>query len=369
MSSDSASFEEPDSPETTPTSPDYVPGPEEPEQAPLSPDYVPGPKYPEYLALSDEEVLVEDQPYATADSPVALSPGYVAKSNPEEDYEDGPDPTMKNFKKTEDPQNKEELVWKLRTWLTREETILASDQEKVSSTAPFLRDKVDGLLPGSQTRREMTSLEGQDCLQPVVRRREGTIFRIYVSAILRCFSREGEFAAPATTAARTSAIDLRNSKFAPWLEDCEPNEPWAKSESYVDTARLLKFQEWFEPESVKVSGLAYIRDCLSTSGVKQGMKRILKERSESEEQSKWERKCIDVAATFGVPLTTVGDLQKLINDIEADEVLEGGPLVDSYNLRVQFSKMVEDTRLLKEELTRIPIWVKLHDVPIQVFEE
>ncbi|GKE85018.1 zinc knuckle CX2CX4HX4C containing protein, partial [Tanacetum coccineum] len=28
-----------------------------------------------------------------------------------------------------------------------------------------------------------------------------------------------------------------------------------------------------------------------------------------------------------------------------------------------------DTRLLKEELTRIPIWVKLHNVPIQVFEE
>ncbi|GKB47533.1 zinc knuckle CX2CX4HX4C containing protein [Tanacetum coccineum] len=28
-----------------------------------------------------------------------------------------------------------------------------------------------------------------------------------------------------------------------------------------------------------------------------------------------------------------------------------------------------DTRLLKEELTRIPIWVKLHDVSIQVFEE
>nr|GEX36769.1 hypothetical protein [Tanacetum cinerariifolium] len=27
------------------------------------------------------------------------------------------------------------------------------------------------------------------------------------------------------------------------------------------------------------------------------------------------------------------------------------------------------TRLLKEELTRIPIWVKLHDVPLQVFEE
>ncbi|GJS47564.1 hypothetical protein Tco_0597685 [Tanacetum coccineum] len=59
------------------------------EQAPLSPDYVPGPEYPEYLAPSDEEVLVEDPAYAVADSPIALSPGYIADSNPEEDSEDG----------------------------------------------------------------------------------------------------------------------------------------------------------------------------------------------------------------------------------------------------------------------------------------
>ncbi|GJT17483.1 putative reverse transcriptase domain-containing protein, partial [Tanacetum coccineum] len=63
-------------------------------EAPLWPDYVPGPEYPEYLAPSDEEVLVEDQPYAIADSPIALSPGYVADSDPEEDpekdSEDGP---------------------------------------------------------------------------------------------------------------------------------------------------------------------------------------------------------------------------------------------------------------------------------------
>ncbi|GJY25852.1 putative reverse transcriptase domain-containing protein [Tanacetum coccineum] len=87
-------LQEPDSPEAAPASPDYVPGPEEPEQAPLSPDYVPGPEYPEYLAPSDEEVPVEDQPYAVADSPIALSPGYVADSDPEEDpeedSEDGP---------------------------------------------------------------------------------------------------------------------------------------------------------------------------------------------------------------------------------------------------------------------------------------
>ncbi|GKA15938.1 hypothetical protein Tco_0695685 [Tanacetum coccineum] len=44
--------------------------------------------YPEYLALSDEEVPVEYQPYAAADSPTALSPGYIADSDPEEDPED-----------------------------------------------------------------------------------------------------------------------------------------------------------------------------------------------------------------------------------------------------------------------------------------
>ncbi|GJZ42736.1 hypothetical protein Tco_0589991 [Tanacetum coccineum] len=83
-------LQEPDTPEAAPASPDYVPGPEEPEQAPLSPDYVPGPEYPTYLAPSDEEVLVEDQPYVVADSPITLSPGYVADSDPEEDSKDGP---------------------------------------------------------------------------------------------------------------------------------------------------------------------------------------------------------------------------------------------------------------------------------------
>ncbi|GKB91745.1 hypothetical protein Tco_0964017, partial [Tanacetum coccineum] len=98
-------LQEPDSPEAAPPSPNYVPGPKEPEQAPLSLDYVPGPEhppspvevpyvpepeYPEYLAPSDEEVPVEDQPYDDVDSPIALSPGYIADSDPEEDSEDGP---------------------------------------------------------------------------------------------------------------------------------------------------------------------------------------------------------------------------------------------------------------------------------------
>ncbi|GJT86006.1 zinc knuckle CX2CX4HX4C containing protein [Tanacetum coccineum] len=51
-----------------------------------------------------------------------------------------------------------------------------------------------------------------------------------------------------------------------------------------------------------------------------------------------------------------------------EAVLEGGPLLIR-NSPIILKKWSIDTRLIKEELTRIPIWVKLHDVPIQVFEE
>ncbi|GKD22156.1 hypothetical protein Tco_1223859, partial [Tanacetum coccineum] len=85
-----------------PPSPDYVPGPEHPP----SPDYVPGPKhppspvevryvlepeYPEYLVPSDAEAPLEDQPLPTDASPTALSPGYVANSDPDEDPEEDPE--------------------------------------------------------------------------------------------------------------------------------------------------------------------------------------------------------------------------------------------------------------------------------------
>ncbi|GJV98731.1 zinc knuckle CX2CX4HX4C containing protein [Tanacetum coccineum] len=50
-----------------------------------------------------------------------------------------------------------------------------------------------------------------------------------------------------------------------------------------------------------------------------------------------------------------------------EAVLEHGPwLIRKSSIIIK--KWSMDTRLLKEELTRIPIWVKLHDVPIQVFE-
>nr|GEW28026.1 zinc knuckle CX2CX4HX4C [Tanacetum cinerariifolium] len=51
-----------------------------------------------------------------------------------------------------------------------------------------------------------------------------------------------------------------------------------------------------------------------------------------------------------------------------EAVLEGGPWMIR-NSPIILKKWSIDTRLLKEELTRIPIWVKLHNVAIQVFEE
>ncbi|GKF93674.1 hypothetical protein Tco_0283374, partial [Tanacetum coccineum] len=56
--------------------------------APLPPDFVPEPVYPEFLVPSDAEAPMEEQPYATDASPIALSPGYVADSDPEEDLEE-----------------------------------------------------------------------------------------------------------------------------------------------------------------------------------------------------------------------------------------------------------------------------------------
>ncbi|GJV15148.1 zinc knuckle CX2CX4HX4C containing protein [Tanacetum coccineum] len=51
-----------------------------------------------------------------------------------------------------------------------------------------------------------------------------------------------------------------------------------------------------------------------------------------------------------------------------EAVLQGGPWMIRNSLII-LKKWSMDTRLLKKELTRILIWVKLHDVPIQVFEE
>ncbi|GJT57417.1 hypothetical protein Tco_0992471 [Tanacetum coccineum] len=70
-----------------PPSPDYVPGPKHP-PSPVEVPYVPKPEYPEYLASSNAEAPLEDQPLPIDTLPTALSPGYVADSDPEEDPEE-----------------------------------------------------------------------------------------------------------------------------------------------------------------------------------------------------------------------------------------------------------------------------------------
>nr|GFC84002.1 hypothetical protein [Tanacetum cinerariifolium] len=78
-----------------PPSPYYIPGPEEPEQAPPSPEYVPGPEH------ADDEIVVEDQPYAKDASPIAQSLEYVPESDfkayPEDDDDEYPEEDPVNY--------------------------------------------------------------------------------------------------------------------------------------------------------------------------------------------------------------------------------------------------------------------------------
>ncbi|GJW95993.1 hypothetical protein Tco_0177801 [Tanacetum coccineum] len=72
-----------------PPSPDYVPCPEHP-PLPAEVPYVHKPEYHEFLVPSDDEAPREDQPLPADALPVALSPGYVADSDLEEDPEEDP---------------------------------------------------------------------------------------------------------------------------------------------------------------------------------------------------------------------------------------------------------------------------------------
>ncbi|GKD64776.1 hypothetical protein Tco_1306884 [Tanacetum coccineum] len=62
-----------------PLSPAYVPDPMELDEH--VPVYVPEPEHPEYHVPSDDDIQVEDQPYADDASPTAESPGYIADSD------------------------------------------------------------------------------------------------------------------------------------------------------------------------------------------------------------------------------------------------------------------------------------------------
>ncbi|GKF01862.1 hypothetical protein Tco_0028785, partial [Tanacetum coccineum] len=73
-----------------PLSPAYVLDPRELDKH--VPVNVPEPEHPEYHVPSDDDIQVEDQPYADDASPTAESPGYIVDSDSmEEDFIDYPD--------------------------------------------------------------------------------------------------------------------------------------------------------------------------------------------------------------------------------------------------------------------------------------
>ncbi|GKE48353.1 hypothetical protein Tco_1479611, partial [Tanacetum coccineum] len=76
--------------------PNYVPGPEEPEQPLPLPDFVPELVYSEFMPPEDEVIPAEEQPLPAALSPTADSPGYVPKSDLEEDQKEGDDKDPKD---------------------------------------------------------------------------------------------------------------------------------------------------------------------------------------------------------------------------------------------------------------------------------
>ncbi|GKD04338.1 hypothetical protein Tco_1179312 [Tanacetum coccineum] len=112
-----------------PLSPTYVPDPMElNEHVPV---YVPEPEHPEYHAPSDDNIQVEDQPYADDASPTAESPGYIADSD---SMEEDTDEDSINY--PDEPKDGEEHKPKDDDEDPNEETSESSDE-----TEPFEEDE------------------------------------------------------------------------------------------------------------------------------------------------------------------------------------------------------------------------------------
>ncbi|GKE79409.1 hypothetical protein Tco_1545529 [Tanacetum coccineum] len=70
--------------------------------------YVPEPEHPKYHAPSDDDIQVEDQPYANDASPIAESPGYIANSNTMEEDTDEDSINYLNKPGTDDEDHEED---------------------------------------------------------------------------------------------------------------------------------------------------------------------------------------------------------------------------------------------------------------------
>ncbi|GJY85150.1 hypothetical protein Tco_0499176 [Tanacetum coccineum] len=126
--------------QAAPLSPAYVPNPMELEHHIVV--YVSEPEYPEYLALSDDDIPVEDQPLPADASPAALSPGYVADSDLEEDpidyAADADDDEEEESSKDDDDEEEEHLAPADSTAIASSAVDLVPSAEE---TEPFETDE------------------------------------------------------------------------------------------------------------------------------------------------------------------------------------------------------------------------------------
>ncbi|GKG11071.1 hypothetical protein Tco_0342471, partial [Tanacetum coccineum] len=89
-----------------PLSPAYVPDPMKLDEHVIV--YVSEPEHSEYHAPPDDDIQIEDQPYANDASPAAESPGYIADSDTiEEDTDEDPEEDD-NKDPEEDPSEEHE---------------------------------------------------------------------------------------------------------------------------------------------------------------------------------------------------------------------------------------------------------------------
>ncbi|GJT62018.1 hypothetical protein Tco_1005551, partial [Tanacetum coccineum] len=143
-----------------PLSPTYVPDPIElDEHVPI---YVPEPEHPEYHIPPDDDIQVEDQPYAEDASPTAESPGYIADSDSMEDDTDAdsidyPDEIEDGEDDDEDPEEDPSEEREYEDEEAKEDESFEDSDE----TEPFEEDKTTATSPSPGRRRARITVRPQ----------------------------------------------------------------------------------------------------------------------------------------------------------------------------------------------------------------
>nr|GEX84098.1 putative reverse transcriptase domain-containing protein [Tanacetum cinerariifolium] len=139
-----------------PLSPAYVPDPMELDEH--VPVYVLELEYLEYHAPSDDDIQVEDQPYANDASPTAEPPGYIADSDSmEEDPEEDPSEEHEPGDDDEDPEEELNEEHEHEDENTKEEELSEGSDE----TEPFEKNETAGTPPPLRHRGARISVRPQ----------------------------------------------------------------------------------------------------------------------------------------------------------------------------------------------------------------